>query len=93
MSQVHDAVPCFAAQLHLRSETHTTQCTEVKDYTNSVYYTLSPDLCSSVELVCGFEYSSLDVRVFNPGAPSNHPFKSAYHHYEQEKRQVGPGSP
>ena len=27
-----------------------------------------------------------DVRVFNPGAPSNHPFKSAYRRHEREKR-------
>ena len=27
-----------------------------------------------------------DVRVFNSGAPSNHPFKSAYRHHEREKR-------
>ena len=33
-----------------------------------------------------FEYSFFDVRVFNPGAPSNHPFKSAYHCHEREKR-------
>ena len=78
VSQVRDAVHCFAAQLHLHSEAHTTQCTEVKDYANSIYYTLSPDLCSSVELVCGFECSCFDVRVFNLGAPSNRPFKSAY---------------
>ena len=27
-----------------------------------------------------------DVRVFNPGAPSNHPFNSAYYRHEKEKR-------
>ena len=27
-----------------------------------------------------------DVRVFNPGAPSNQPFKSVYCHHEREKR-------
>ena len=26
-----------------------------------------------------------DVRVCNPGAPSNHPFKSAYRRHEREK--------
>ena len=83
VSQVHDAVPCFVTQLHLHSEAHTTQCTEVKDYANSVYYTLSPDLCSSVELVCGFECSCFDIRVFNLGAPSNRPFKSAMQSHNQ----------
>ena len=34
-----------------------------------------------------FERSFFDVRVFNPGAPSNHPFKSAYHRHEREKRR------
>ena len=34
-----------------------------------------------------FECSFFDVRVFNPGAPSNHPFKSAYRHHEREKRR------
>lgn len=24
--------------------------------------------------------------LFNPGTPSNHPFKLAYHHHEREKR-------
>ena len=33
-----------------------------------------------------FECSFFDVRVFNPGAPSNHPFKSAYRRHEREKR-------
>ena len=33
-----------------------------------------------------FERSFFDVRVFNPGAPSNRPFKSAYRHHEKEKR-------
>ena len=33
-----------------------------------------------------FEHSFFDVRVFNPGAPSNRPFKSAYHRHEKEKR-------
>ena len=30
--------------------------------------------------------SLIDVRVFNPGAPSNRPFKSAYRRHEKEKR-------
>ena len=34
-----------------------------------------------------FERSFFDVRVFNPGAPSNHPFKSAYRRHEREKRR------
>ena len=29
-----------------------------------------------------FERSFFDVRVFNPGAPSNHPFKSAYRRHQ-----------
>ena len=33
-----------------------------------------------------FERSFFYVRVFNPGAPSNCPFKSAYHRHEKEKR-------
>ena len=33
-----------------------------------------------------FEHSFFDVRVFNPGAPSNHPFKPAYRRHEREKR-------
>ena len=33
-----------------------------------------------------FECSFFDVRVFNPSAPSNRPFKSAYRHHEKEKR-------
>ena len=32
-----------------------------------------------------FEHSFFDVRVFNPSAPSNHPYKSAYHRHEREK--------
>ena len=34
-----------------------------------------------------FEHSFFDARVFNPGAPSNHPFKSAYRRHEREKRR------
>ena len=34
-----------------------------------------------------FERPFFDVRVFNPGAPSNHPFKSAYRRHEREKRR------
>ena len=34
-----------------------------------------------------FEHSFFDVRVFNPGAPSNHPFKSAYRRHAREKRR------
>ena len=30
--------------------------------------------------------SFFDVRVFNPGAPSNYPFKSTYRRHEREKR-------
>ena len=33
-----------------------------------------------------FERYFFDFRVFNPGAPSNHPFKSAYCRHEREKR-------
>ena len=33
-----------------------------------------------------FEHSYFDVRVFNPSAPSNPPFKSGYHCHEREKR-------
>ena len=34
-----------------------------------------------------FENSFFDVRVFNPGAPSNHPIKSAYCRHERKKRR------
>ena len=34
-----------------------------------------------------FERSFFDVRVFNPAAPSNHPFRSAYRRHEREKRR------
>ena len=32
-------------------------------------------------------FGEKDFSVFNPGAPSNHPFKSAYRHHEREKRR------
>ena len=41
-------------------------------------------MASGVE---GLSVLFFDVRVFNPGAPSNHPFKSAYRRHEREKRR------
>ena len=38
-------------------------------------------------MASGEESSFFDVRGFNPGAPSNHPFKSAYRRHEREKRR------
>ena len=34
-----------------------------------------------------FDHSYFDIKVFNPGAPSNYPFKFAYRRHEREKRR------
>ena len=48
--------------------------------------TLTPMLAANGFWSGRFERSFFDVRVFNPSAPSNHPFKSAYLCHEREKR-------
>ena len=45
-----------------------------------------PDIAANGFWGGRFQRSFFDVRVFNPGAPSNQPFKSVYFHHEREKR-------
>lgn len=52
VSQIHDASTSFVDQVHLYSEIYTTQEKELKEFVNSVYDQLLPDLHSSVKLAC-----------------------------------------
>ena len=52
VSQVHDAISCFAVQVQLCSVAHTTQRKELQDFANNIYSKLAPDFRSSVELAC-----------------------------------------
>ena len=46
------------------------------------------DIAANGFWVGRFECSFFDVRVFNPGAPSNHLVKFAYRYHEKEKRHA-----
>ena len=62
-------------------------CEAVRFKTANAYSNARLDIAANGCWGGRFERSFFDVRVFNPGAPSNHPFKSAYRRHEREKRR------